>query len=362
MELCSTQMAVTTGTDTASNDTLSSPKCQKCHMERIEGKVLHRWADPATLWTKAVNPGLTAHFDPSDPDGLGDENPVSAGWLNSHAFLGASKTGHKTSATAKIKSGFAATLSQSVSNNTLSVTTTLQNKTAHMFPGAHPMRRVLTRVIVTDGSGAKINLSSATGLSTFTNTANSVQPLSGKTLHSSALSSVSVNNNGSENLDFPGKVVDLNGTAVTSQKFDPTQMIIAGTDSTISSQTVTNGLTEGNVSVAAITTSADASNFTRIYGHETGKKYGGIFVVRPGFDSNMVASDNRLSPNETESYTLNYDITGKTGVSVTYKVYYMQKGANGKFITDSSGFLDQAASDAKKLLVTEVFTDTKTVN
>ncbi len=105
------------------------------------------------------------------------------------------------------------------------------------------------------------------------------------------------------------------------------------------------------------------SNFTRIYGHETGKKYDldsntstpSVFVVRPGFDSNMVQSDNRLSPNETETYTLTYDITGKTGVSATYKIYYMQKGANGKFIVDpATGFLDQAASDAKKLLVTEV--------
>ena len=70
----------------------------------------------------------------------------------------------------------------------------------------------------------------------------------------------------------------------------------------------------------------------------------------------MVDKDNRLSPNETETYTLTYDITGKTGVTVTYKVYYMQKGANGKFIARCcNGFLNQASiSDAKKLLVTEV--------
>ena len=68
----------------------------------------------------------------------------------------------------------------------------------------------------------------------------------------------------------------------------------------------------------------------------------------------MVESDNRLSPNETETYTLTYDIEGKTGVSATYKIYYMQKGANGKFITGEDGFLDKTASDAKKLLVTEV--------
>jgi hypothetical protein len=83
-----------------------------------------------------------------------------------------------------------------------------------------------------------------------------------------------------------------------------------------------------------------------------------VFVVRPGFDSDMVASDTRLSPNETETYTLTYDISGKSGVSTTYKVYYMQKGANGQFIEANNGFLDQTASDAAKHLVTEVFTKT----
>jgi hypothetical protein len=359
MELCSTQIAVSTGDDTSSNDSLSSPKCQKCHMERIEGTVLHQWARPDKLWTLADNPELTGHFDPTDPEGYGDDNPVAAGWLNSHAFLGASKTGHKTSATAKIKSGFEASLSTSVEGDILTVTATLTNKTAHMFPGAHPMRRVLSRIIVTDANGSKIDVLSSTGNSTFGDIENSVQPMAGKTLHASALAKVSVNDNGSANLDFPGKVPDMNGSAVHSQKFDGQQVIIPGTDTTILAQTVTNGLTEGNISNAAIVTSSDTSMFTRIYGHETGKKYEGVFVVRPGFDSNMVASDNRLSPNETETYTLTYDISGKTGISTTYKVYYMQKGANGKFIAAEDGFLDQAASDAKKLLVTEVYTATQ---
>lgn len=370
MELCSTQMAVTTGDDTASGDSLSSPKCQKCHMERIEGTVLHQWARPDKLWTLADNPALTAHFDPSDPAAYGDENPVAAGWLNSHAFLGASKTGHKTSATAKIKSGFDAGLATTFDGSELTVKTSFTNKTAHMFPGAHPMRRVLTRVIVTDDTGAMISVTDSTGLSGFGYIENDVQPLDGKTLHSSTASPVPVYDNGSANLDFPGKTPDLDGTAVSSQKFDGQQVIIPGSDTTITSQTVTAGLTEGNVTNAAIVESTDLSNFTRIYGHETGQKYdtngntvADTFVVRPGFDSKMVESDNRLSPNETETYTLKYDLTGKTGVSVTYKVYYMQKGANGKFIADAAtGFLDQAASDAKKLLVTEVFTDTKVIN
>ena len=40
----------------------------------------------------------------------------------------------------------------------------------------------------------------------------------------------------------------------------------------------------------------------------------------------------------------------------------MQKGANGKFIAGTDGWLDQAASDAKKLLVTEVGSYTEAVN
>ncbi|HEY9129804.1 MAG TPA: multiheme c-type cytochrome [Sulfurovum sp.] len=367
MELCSTQMAVTTGDDTASNDTLSSPKCQKCHMERIEGTVLHQWARPDKLWTLADNPNLTAHFDPTDPEGYGDENPVAAGWLNSHAFLGASKTGQKASVTDKIKSGFEATVDPSFDGNTLTVTTALTNKTAHMFPGAHPMRRVFTRLIVTDGQGNKLTPTSATGISTFTDIENNVQPLAGKVLHSSALTPVPVNNNGSENLDFPGKVADLNGSEVGSQKFDGTTYTIRAVDSTADflTQTITNGVTEGNVTNAAIVSSADTSLFTRIYGHETGKRYDSTgkpsknnndtFIVRPGFDSWMVEIDNRLSPNETETYTLTYDIEGKTDVKVEYRVYYMQKGANGKFPATADGWLNEQVNIDKKLLITEVY-------
>jgi len=369
MELCSTQMAVTTGDDIASGDTLSSPKCQKCHMERIQGTVLHQWARPDLLWTKEINEGLTAHFDPSDPDELGDENPVAAGWLNSHAFLGASKTGQKTSVTAKIQSGFDSSLDQINDGSTLVVSTKLTNKTAHMFPGAHPMRRVLTRVIVTSDQGV-IELEDAFGTSSFTDIENSVQTLAGKVLHSSALATVPVMENGSAELDFPGKAADLNGSAVSSQKFDMTLVTIPGTDSTIADQTVSaSGLTTGTNNNAAIVNSTDKKNFTRIYGHETGKKYDiddnvstpSVFVVRPGFDSNMVANDNRLSPNETETYLLVYDISGKTNVKIEYKVYYMQKGANGKFITGDDGWLDQTASDQKKLLVTEVASHSETL-
>lgn len=344
-------------------------------MERIEGTVLHQWARPDKLFTLADNPALTGHFDPEDPENYGDDNPVAAGWLNSHAFLGASKTGQKASVTAKIKSGFDATLDEWNNESVLVVTTTLANKTAHMFPGAHPMRRVLTRVIVTDESGNKIELEDAYGQSTFSDIVNNVEPLAGKKLHSSALDNgvVPVVNNGSENLDFPGKVADLTGDAVSSQQFDGKKVTIIGTDSTISEQNVSGtGVTTGWNKNAAIVDSDVRCNFTRIYGHETGKRYNedgtpnkdgtGTFVVRPGFDSNMVANDNRLSPNETETYHLVYNIAGKTGVKVEYRVYYMQKGANGKFLPLESqdGFLktenltDPEAAIAKKLTITEV--------
>jgi hypothetical protein len=369
MELCSTQMAVTTGVDTPTNDSLSSPKCQKCHMERIEGDLLHQWARPdldfdAATFKAAVGYDLTPELDKDVntsviPEG---EAPERDGWFNSHAFLGASKTGHKTSATAKIQSGFDGTISTSLVDNTLTVTTTFTNKTAHMFPGAHPMRRVLSRVIVTDGEGNMIDVASSTGESTFDHIENTVQPMAGKVLHSSALTPVPVNDVGSDALNFPGKVADLNG-AVVSQKFSGEIVTIPGTDSTIGSQTVTAGLTTGTVANAAIVEDTNLSTFTRVYGHETGKVYDATFVVRPGFDSNTVESDNRLSPNETETYTLTYNIAGRTGVSATYKIYYMQKGANGKFLVDpATGFLNQTASDTKKLLVTEVGSYTEAVN
>ncbi len=357
MELCSTWTAVSTGTDNNLADTDSSPRCQKCHMEKIEGTVLHQWGKPDQLFTdKAL---LTAHFYADDSEGYGNENPVKSLWLNSHGFLGASKTGgDPAAAMKKVKSGFAADLNATQEGNTLSVQTTLLNKTAHMLPGAHPMRRLLTRVIVTDAQGNKVAFASATGLSTFEDVTNSVVSLTGKTLHESAHKEVSVNFNGSDLLDFPGKSADLEGSAVQSQKFDGTVVSITGTDSTVLAQEINGTQTVGTASRATIIDSASATDFTRIYGRETGKKYNGDYVVRPGFDSNLVRMDNRLSPNERETYTLTYDLTGLSDVNVTMKVYYMQKGANGKFPATAEGFLDDAVNAEKKFLITEVFSKT----
>ncbi|CAA6817317.1 MAG: Unknown protein, partial [uncultured Sulfurovum sp.] len=190
-------------------------------------------------------------------------------------------------------------------------------------------------------------------------------------LHTSAIQGgqVKVDYNPARVINFPGKDADLNGSAVKSQKFSGEEVLVIAPDATVLSQEVVDGKIRGKVTNAAIVDSSISTDFTRIYGHETGKKLdangelssAGTFVIRPGFDSNMVARDNRLTPNETETYTLTYDLTAKSGVLVTYKVYYMQKGANGKFIESSDGFLDQEKSDEKKFLVSEVFSKTSTV-
>jgi len=386
MELCTTWNAVSTEGNNNHEDTLSSPKCQKCHMERIEGTVLHQWAKPDELFTdKAL---LTPHFYPEDEDGYGEDNPVAAKWLNSHGFLGANKlTADPVASINKLKSGFDADITSSVTGDTLSITTTLKNKTGHMLPGAHPMRRMLTRVIVTDSDGNRLTPTSATGISTFGDISNNLVTLTGKKLADSQPETVTLQNTqGKEDLDFTGKVPDLNGSTVNSQRFysdsgvGPVTIALptgAGVPNTL---TVENGVTKGKFFNAAIVDSNMTEKFTRIYGHQTGKFYNNVdgslvpaatpaaitedsvYIVRPGTDSNMARGDARLSPNETETYTLTYDISEKSGVSARYDVYYMQKGATGQFIEAEDGFLDQSASDAAKNMVTKVFSKTVTAD
>ena len=90
-------------------------------------------------------------------------------------------------------------------------------------------------------------------------------------------------------------------------------------------------------------------------------------MVRPGFDSN-IASDNRLKPNEREQYTVTYNTKGAAyPLTVKYKVYYMKKGASGKFPTGPDGFFESsdAAQDPatkKKLAIFNVFEKEVTVN
>lgn len=376
MELCTTWNAVSTEGNNNYEDTPSSPKCQKCHMERIEGTVLHQWGKPDQLFTDKE--ALTPHFYPEDDDNYGEDNPVAAKWLNSHGFLGANKlTADPAASVNKLKSGFDADITSEVSGNTLTISTTLKNKTGHMLPGAHPMRRMLTRVIVTDAEGNRLTPTSATGVSTFEDITNTLVTLTGKKLAASQPTTVtSVNSDGKENLNFTGKVPDLNGSALGSQRFysdsgvGPVTIALPTGTGVANTVVVENGVTKGKFFNAAIVDSNATEKFTRIYGHQTGRMLDldnnastpSVYVVRPGTDSNMARGDARLSPNETETYTLTYDISGKSGVSARYDVYYMQKGANGQFIEGADGFLDQSESDRLKHMVTKVFSKTVSAN
>ena len=350
MELCSTWTAVSNGSDTNYNDSLTSPKCQKCHMPRVdEPMMLHQWGKPTTHFTQA-DMHLTDHFDPDStlPDA---ENPVKGKWMNDHAFVGGSKTG-TSNYLAKIQSGFDATLAVDIKNGDIRVKTTLLNKTAHMFPAAHPMRRLLTRVTVTDTNGVEHDVTSATGSTDFTDIVNNIVTGNGTdTLNVTGEASVDVFYDSNRVMTYQGQSTDIDG-AVTSQDFNGSTVVIVGADGTLADQfTDSNGKINGTVKNAAIVESSVASNFTRIYGRETGKIYNGAFIVRPGFDSNIVPDehDNRLKPNEEESYDIRYTVPDDD-YTVTYKVYYMQKGANGDFNPSNP-----------KNLISEVYTATQSI-
>lgn len=364
MELCTTWTAVSNGTDTNENDSITSPKCQRCHMPRVdEPMVLHQWAKPTEHFTQA-DMELTPHFDPDDTTTTDADNPVKGEWMNDHAFVGGNKLG-ASNYKAKFQSGFYSAM-VAAGGASISVTTTLQNKTAHMFPAAHPMRRLLTRVTVTDSNGIDQNFTSAAGVSTFHDVTNVVVTGDATdTINTTGETAVDVWYDAGRTITYQGQTNDVSGP-VTSQKFSNAPFVITGADSTVANQyTDENGTIRGDVTNAEIVTSDDNSTFTRIYGRETGKYFdqstgkptkpsnpNAVYIVRPGFDSNIVPSqhDNRMQPNERETYTLTYDSLANGDYTVTYKVYYMQKGANGKF--DPSN---------PKLLITEVASHSETV-
>lgn len=368
LELCSTWTAMSDGVGNNFEDTETSPKCQRCHMEplaTIEGEpaiVLHKWDDYPNLFT-TDDTELTHHFLPPPPLGEGTEGPVAEGYLNNHAFMGANTADFGLT---KIKTGFEASLKAEKSGNKIVVGTTLQNKTAHMFPGAHPMRRVLTRLIVTDAGGNDLSFRHAKGASEFNDVTNQVAVLAGNTIMP-GFETVDVKYDRHGDVDIQGYTPDFKGwTHVSSQYMDTSKVDWVSPDGTVTDSApaclatdpdtgdcTTWGI-KGKAQVSKITDIEGApAHFTRIYGRETGKfAPDGTHVVRPGFDSN-IAADNRLKPNEMEKYTVMYDTKDAVfPLTVKYKVYYMKKGASGKAPTGADGFLD---TSNKKLAIFEVY-------
>ena len=263
-------------------------------------------------------------------------------------------------------------------DNRLTVKTSLLNKTAHMFPGAHPMRRVLTRVVVTDAGGNKLPFESATGKSKFKSITNQLAVLEGDTIME-GFETVDVKYKKNSDVVIQGYGPDLSRKAepVSSQYMDQTKVDWVSPDATVSDSVpvclatdadtgdCTSWGVKGQAQVTKITDiDGSADHFTRVYGRETGKRAAdGTHVVRPGFDSN-IAADNRLKPNEQEKYTVVYDTEDAVfPLTVKYKVYYLKKGASGKFPTATDGFLNTSlpASTLKKLAIYEVYSQEETI-
>jgi hypothetical protein len=366
LELCSTWTAMSDGVGNNFEDTATSPKCQRCHMEpltTIDGKaavVLHQWDRPDLLFTEDDVEHLTYPFVPDNNPPYG---PVSEGYLNNHAFMGANT---KDFGTTKIETGFEADMEVKFNKGKklLTVETYLQNKTAHMFPGAHPMRRVWTRLVLFDKNGNMLPFRQAKAESTFNDITNQVAVLDGNEIKD-GFETVEVAYNKHADVVIQGYTPDFTGKKhVSSQYMDSTEVDWVSPDGTVrnSAPVCTTGefdsagkctgpwAIKGKTTVKKVTDiDGRADHFTRIYGRETGKRApDGTHVVRPGFDSN-IAADNRLKPNEMEKYTIKYD-TKKAAfpLKAEFRVYYLKKGGNGKtpIVEDPDdedyGFLDTA--------------------
>jgi hypothetical protein len=324
--------------------------------------VLHQWDQPDTLFD---NDELTINFQPDS--GVG---PVYEGYLNNHAFMGANTGDFKLT---KILTGFEASLKAEKKGNKIVVETRLQNKTAHMFPGAHPMRRVLTRLIVTDANGNDLPFRHAKGASEFNDVTNQVALLEGNRIKP-GFETVDVEYNKHADVVIQGYTPDFKGWKhVRSQYMDTSEVDWVSPDGTVTKSAPVCLVTDpdtgdckswgikGKAQVSKITDiEGQPVHFTRIYGRETGKYApDGTHVVRPGFDSN-IAADNRLKPNEMEKYTIKYDTKDAVfPLTVKYRVYYMKKGASGKAPTLDDGSPDDGFLDTsiKKLAIFEVFSE-----
>ena len=342
------------------NDVVESPKCARCHMEKVANKtVLHKWNKPGELFTSAD--GVTTHFDPD-----GTTGPVPEGYLNNHAFMA---TRVNKYGDVKLKSAVDATLTASKVGNKVVVNASILNKTGHFFPGTMPMRRGLMRIVVTDSTGKKLALSKAQGISTFEDVTHNIATLPSETILGS---DIITRKAPVQPVKFSGQTPDLDGGTVNSQKFgseirnfvSPSPEGFPASLGGAAPIQQPSGLWryQGDIKVRTIVdNAATTDNFTRIYGYQMVAEKDGEKLVRPGIDSTGVVATS-LSPNERESYTVEFDATGATGdITVTYKAYYMRKGANTQFPTAPDGFLNTDAAKEKKLLISELFEKTTTV-
>ena len=311
MELCTTFNAI----DQNPDDTQYTPKCTKCHMEKRTGILINKWKQENVPW------------DLNEIPTEGIRNIQSQGIFFSHQFEGASSP-------SKVSSGVELKIkSMTVEGNKVKVEYYIKNKTAHMFPGAHPMRRVFTILKVYDGKGNPLRVLSAEGKTEFQDV---LYTYYNEGFAEEIKVSVKKRN---QPVEFLGKVEDINGQ-VCSQWIDFDMDTKTGTKRIID------------------ICDNDLYAFSRVYGRELFDIQTG--VIKPGFAANTT-KDNRLAPNEVEIYTVYFELPENAeinGLKAELKGYYHKTGATGIVPTNEKSWIDLDQAKQMELPIYLLSTDT----
>ena len=291
MELCTTKHV----TDNDSVATAASPNCTTCHMEKRTGIVLNPWKQEGVKHSNTGVAGLDAL--------------LTAGTFSSHEW-------EASNSKPKLAAGI--TTSLNFTTGATTATAKITNNTPHAYPGAHPMRRVILMVRAFDASGNEIAAdASTTGNSSYADTTYSYGNVSTTIDWDSRVLKDFFNN-------INGMIADLTGAVVGSQK-------MGGTGTALNGDAVTTA--KRRTLDVVIGSSTYNTGLTRIYGRET---FTTTLISAPnndtisepagstvnGFMGNST-SDNRLMPNKTETFTVNW---ATSPAKVVYRVYYLKNG------------------------------------
>ncbi|NPA32005.1 MAG: hypothetical protein GXO04_00080 [Aquificae bacterium] len=307
MELCTTLNAI----DPSPYPTEHTPKCTTCHMEYRTGILINKWKQRGVSWELSQIP----------TEGIRDF--MVRGIFSSHRFEGASSPD-------KVRSGVEVKItSLSVEGTKVKVEYYVKNKTAHMFPGAHPMRRVFTILRVFDQNGNPLPLSEAYGITKFEDV---VYTYDSPSFAQPIRVEIKKRN---EPVTFLGKIEDINGE-VCSQWIDYDPQTQTGSKLIVDK------------------CDGELYSFTRVYGRELINTK--TASLAPGFAADT-SRDNRLVPNEVEYYTVYFNLPQNYEGSIIAKlgVYYHKTGATGILPLDDTGFVDMNKVKELSLPVYELY-------
>ncbi len=315
MELCTTFNAI----DQNPHSTDYTPKCTKCHMEARKGILINKWKKENEPWD----------IDKIPTEGI--KEIMQAGIFHSHRFEGASSP-------EKVASGMEVKITDLyVENGKVKVKYYIKNKTAHMFPGAHPMRRVITILKVYDKDGNPLKLLSATGKTEFQDVVYTYKK-------DSFAKEIKVEvKKRDKQVEFLGKVKDINGE-VCSQWID----------FDINSKTGTKKIIDE--------CEKTLYRFARVYGRELLDI--NTQTIKPGFAANT-ARDNRLTPNEVEIYEVEFELPENVNtrdIKAELRAYYHKVGATGMIPLTKDQWIDLSAAQSQKLPIYKTGEDIKSID